>query len=61
MKRVLFGGLLLLAGGAGFAVWQLGLETKPPPDARVEIARGTGTRQIAAQLLKAGYATVLPG
>ncbi len=54
MKRLVLGGLLLLAGGAGFATWQLGLETTPPPDARVEIARGTGTRQIGSQLLKAG-------
>ena len=54
MKRLVPGGLLLLAGVAGFCGWQLGLETTPPPGARVEIARGTGTRQIAAQLRKAG-------
>ena len=54
MKRLVAGCVLLLAAGAGFAAWQLGLETAPPPEARVEIARGTGTRQIAEQLLKAG-------
>lgn len=54
MKRLMAGCVLLLAGGGGFAAWQLGLETTPPPEARVEIARGTGTRQIAAQLLQAG-------
>ena len=54
MKRLLVGGTLLGIGLAGLAQWQLGTQSTPPPGARVEIARGTGTRQIGAQLLKAG-------
>lgn len=54
MKRLLLGGLLLLAGAAAFLRWQLTIVTTPPPGARVEIARGTGARQIAKQLVAAG-------
>lgn len=54
MKRLLLGGIFLLAGGAGFVWWQLGLPVEPPQGARVEIARGTGARQIAKQLVQAG-------
>ena len=54
MKRFLAGLILLLVGGVAFAGWQLSLAVTPPPEARVEIPRGTGTRQIAAQLLAAG-------
>ena len=54
MKRLLAGLLLLLSGGAAFAWWQLSLSTTPPPGARLEIPRGTGARQIAAELLAAG-------
>ncbi len=54
MKRVLLGGVLLLAGAAAFVRWQFTQVTTPPPQARVEIERGTGARQIAKQLLAAG-------
>jgi UPF0755 protein len=54
LKRLLFGSILLLLCGAAFVWWQLGLVTTPPPGARLEIARGTGARQIASQLVDAG-------
>ena len=54
MKRLLAGGLLLVLGGAGFVWWQLSLVTTPPVGARVEIPRGTSSRQIATNLLAAG-------
>ncbi|MBY0505085.1 MAG: endolytic transglycosylase MltG [Bryobacteraceae bacterium] len=54
MKRLLAGLVLLLLAAFAFVIWQLGMTTTPPPGARVEIARGTGTRQIAAQLRAAG-------
>ena len=54
MKRLLLSGLLLALVAAGFVWSQLGVATAPPAGARVEIARGTGTRQIGKQLLAAG-------
>lgn len=54
MKRFLIGAVLLLAGATFFVQSQFAVVTTPPPRARVEIARGTGARQIAKQLVAAG-------